>query len=237
MRDAVKIETHNSPLLVEIRAIRPSTSMGSSGARLVIHVPKAALVERVATSNGSVTLERVGGVAHVKSSNGSIRVEDASGDLDARTSNARIEVEGFKGNVSLRTSNGRITGTNLTGKCEAETSNSSINIRLQDAPTTPVRLTSSNGAIELALAEAPKGDIRAETSNGSITVHLPGNTAARVNADTSNASVSSEFDLLTQFSGERSKKDHMSGSIGTGGPSIDLTTRNGRISILKTAGN
>lgn len=235
LRDAVKLETHNSPSLVEVRAIHPSASTGNSGARLVIKVPKQAIVERVTSSNGSIRVEHVGNTTHVKTSNGGILVADASGDLDARTSNGQIEVERFNGALSAKTSNGKVRAEGVSGKCDVETSNASIDIRMNEATTAPVRLVTSNGAVTLTLDKAPKSDIRAESSNGSISVKLPASTAARINASTSNSSISSEFDVLTQGNGEHGKKDHLSGTIGSGGPTLDLTTRNGNIRILKTS--
>ncbi len=234
LRDAVKVETHNSASSVEIRASKPSSmSSGSSGARLVIKVPKQALVERVTSSNGAILVERVGSASHMKTSNGSIRVVDTAGDLELRTSNGQIEVERLKGNLSARSSNGKVRAEDVSGNCDVETSNASINIRVSEPTAAPVKLSTSNGAIELTMEKAPKGDIRAESSNGSITVKLPSNTGARVTADTSNSSISSEFDMMTQGGSDREKKNHLNGTIGSGGPTIDLTTRNGHIRILK----
>jgi len=237
LRDAIKLETHNSPSSVEVRAIHPSSSTGNSGVRMTIKVPKQAVVERVTSSNAAIRIEQVGAISHVKTSNGSIRITDASGDLDARTSNGQIDIERFNGSLSARSSNGRIRAEGVTGKCEVETSNASIDVRMDHATSAPVRLTTSNGAIELTLDKAPKSDIRAQSSNGSITLKLPRDAAARITADTSNSSISSEFDILTTSNGDRGKKDHMNGTIGSGGPAIDLETRNGSIRILKTSGS
>jgi DUF4097 and DUF4098 domain-containing protein YvlB len=78
--------------------------------------------------------------------------------------------------------------------------------------------------------KAPKDNIRARTSNGGITLHLPSATAARLIANTSNSSVSSEFDVSGRDQG---RKNHLEGAIGAGGPTIELTSRNGRIRVLR----
>jgi DUF4097 and DUF4098 domain-containing protein YvlB len=91
----------------------------------------------------------------------------------------------------------------------------------------------SNGSIDLTLGSAPKGDIRAETRNNGIKLHLPADTAAHVVADTSNGSISSDFSVSSK--GDERKK-HMDGVIGAGGPTIDLSTSNGSIHILKGSG-
>ena len=239
LRDAVKIETHNSPSLVEVRAIKPSVTRGNSGARLLIRVPRHAVVERVTTSNGPVRVERVAGAAHLRTSNGAIRVAETAGTLDARTSNGPVEIEQFSGSLVIRTSNGGIRAERIAGGLEAETSNGPINIRLDKAPAGPVRLTSSNGHIDVAMAESPKNDLRAETSNSAITLRLPASFSARVEADTSNSRVSTEFDELDrQFPAHGDDRHRrLSANIGGGGPTIVLHTSNGNIRILKSSLN
>jgi DUF4097 and DUF4098 domain-containing protein YvlB len=120
----------------------------------------------------------------------------------------------------------------MQGGLEAETSNGAIVARLENSPSIPVKLSSSNGSIELTMAKAPQSDIRAKTVNNSITLHLPTGTAARVSADTSNAKVSCDFDLTGE-----NDNGHLKGTIGAGGPSIELTSSNGSIHIVKGIGS
>src|SRR5947208_13589063 len=42
MRDAIRIEIHNTPGSIDIRAVKPSTRVGSMGARYTMHVPNTA---------------------------------------------------------------------------------------------------------------------------------------------------------------------------------------------------
>ena len=72
--------------------------------------------------------------------------------------------------------------------------------------------------------------MRAHTNNSNITVRLPGQVNARVSARTSNGSVSSDFELRVQ--GEFSKHS-MEGTIGSGGPLLDLSTSNSSIRLLR----
>ena len=235
LRDAVKIDVHNAPDSVEIRAVKPSTQMGNNGARFAMRVPRKALLDRVSTSNGQIKVRDVGSAAHLKSSNGSIMVSNVGGDVDAHTSNGAVEAETIQGGATLKSSNGRIRVESVGGPLEAETSNSSITARLDNAPSSTTRLTTSNGAIELTLTAAPKGDVRAETRNGAITLHLPPDTAAHVVADTSNGSISSDFPIASKSDGE-DRKRHVDGILGAGGPTIQLSTNNSSIHIVKGNG-
>ncbi len=209
--ERLRIETHNDADRVEVRAIRPSELRGNMGARLTVKMPKTAELDRVVTSNGSVTVTDVAAAPRVKTSNGGIDMNSVHGPLVLRSSNGHINVEHAEAAV------------------EAETSNSSI--KIHSAASAPIRASSSNGSITLDLGQAPKHDIRAHTSNSSITLHMPESSAARIKADTSNNSIQSDFDVAATSDGR--KKSHLSGTIGTGGPTIELSTSNGGIRLTK----
>ena len=239
LRDALKIDVHNTPEMVEIRAVRPSYERtGNMGARFTMHVPRKAMLDRITTSNGPVKVRDVGSAAHLKSSNGPIDVTNVSGDVDAHTSNGSVEADTIRGAATLKTSNGRIHAEDVSGALEAETSNNSITARLDTAPAATTKLVTSNGSIDLTLGSAPKGDIRAETRNNSIKLHLPADAAAHLVADTSNGSISSDFSVASRGDSDEEKKHrkHMDGLIGAGGPTIELSTSNGSIHILKGSG-
>ena len=226
---AIKIDVHHTASSVEIRAIRPASQFGNMGAKFTLHVPKNAELDRITTSNGKIDVQDVSRAAHLKTSNGSIRIAGVEGEVEAHTSNNSIDAESLGGSATLKTSNGHIHAEKIGGSLEAETSNSGIEARLD--PSAPVKLITSNGSIDLTLEKSPRSDIVAETKNNSITVHMPPDASAKVMADTSNASISSDFDVA----GGDKDKNHLSGSIGSGGHTVELSTRNGRIRIAKGA--
>jgi Toastrack DUF4097 len=231
LRDAIKIEIEHSPDSVYIRTVRPSDRRGNMGARYVIKVPRRTQLERVVSSNGAIHAMDVEGGARLKTSNGAVRAENLQGNLDAQTSNSSIEVQNLDGAATLRTSNGRVHADDVRGSLEANTSNSGIHVRLSKPDAgRPIKLGTSNGAIELTVDTLNNNDIRASTSNGGITVHLPANVNANLVADTSNSSINSDFDVQVQ--GSMSKR-HLEGKLGAGGPTIELTTSNGGIRLLK----
>jgi DUF4097 and DUF4098 domain-containing protein YvlB len=133
------------------------------------------------------------------------------------------------GDATVVTSNGHIHAERLRGSLQGTTSNGGINAVLE-AVSGPIRLETRNGSIDLRLPEKFTGDVHATTSNSGISLHLPPDASARVSARTSNASISSDFEMKVQ--GEFNK-NHMEGTIGSGGPFIDLSTTNGGIHLLK----
>ena len=147
----------------------------------------------------------------ISTSNGGIRVADGAGPTILRTSNGSIHIEDLKGSVEARTSNG------------------AIDARL-DSAAGPLKFETSNGSVQLRLPAKFDDDVRIHTSNGSITVRAPENLNARVSARTSNSKITSEFDVRSR--GDISRH-HLEGTIGAGGPLLDLSTSNGSINITR----
>jgi DUF4097 and DUF4098 domain-containing protein YvlB len=230
--DAIKIEINATPGSVRIRAVRPPDFYRNMGVRFSIRVPHKALLELISTSNGRIQMENIEGRARLRTSNGGIRISRVKGEVEARTSNGAIEAQEMDGNVNFHTSNGAIRAETAHGSFEGTTSNGSITARLNDpAPTWPVRAESSNGHIDLTVDAKQMPEVRASTSNSSILLRLPSSASARVRAGTSHSSITSDFDGLQ--SDDRHRHSELHGTIGSGGPLIDLSSSNGSIRILK----
>jgi hypothetical protein len=225
----LKIQVDHSPDSVSVRVIRPSMRRGNYGATFAIKVPRGVVLEHVTTSNGAIRASDGAGPARLKTSNGRVEVRRLKGPLNAETSNGSVELQDIDGAVEASTSNGHIRAEGIRGAFDGTTSNSSIHAAL-DKVDGAVRVQSSNGGIDLSLPPNAQSAVRAHTSNSGITLHMPGEVNARLVAGTSNASISTDFEM--RMRGEISKH-HIEGSIGNGGPLIDLSTSNGQIRIMK----
>jgi DUF4097 and DUF4098 domain-containing protein YvlB len=231
LRDAMKIDVATTGDTLHVRTVRPSERRGNMGAKYVIKVPRKIELDRITSSNGSIRVNDIEGAARLRSSNGGIRVTNMKGSVDAQTSNGSVEVQDLDGSAVLKTSNGRVHAEGVKGTLEAETSNGGINVHLTKAEAgRPVKLDTSNGSIELTVDSANQNDVFASTSNAGITVHMPPTIGARLRAHTSNGSISSDFEVQVQ--GQISKHS-LEGTIGSGGPVLDLSTSNGGIHLVK----
>jgi DUF4097 and DUF4098 domain-containing protein YvlB len=210
-RDAIKIQITPAADSISIRTVRPPERR-NCGARFVLKVPRRAELERIVSSNGAIRVRDVNGPARLRTSNGAMRVANLGGNLDGTTSNGSVEVDSVKGNCTLRTSNGRVRAQSVQGTLDAST---------------------SNGSVDAELGEVRNG-VRVATSNGGITLRLPGTINARLMARTSNASISSDFDVTTHGTKDR---HHLEGTIGSGGPVLDLSTSNGGIKVVRQQGS
>ncbi len=236
LRDRIKIDVQQSGGTISVRSIRPAGDVrGNMGVRYIIHVPRRVELSRIVSSNGGIKVERTEGRAELKTSNGQVRVESLNGQLTAQTSNGGVTVQDVSGNMSLRTSNGAIRAERVSAGVEASTSNGPITVQFNDkmeASSTPLKFESSNGRIDITLPAAPRSDVKARTSNSGITLRIPSEASARVKAETSHGQVKSDFpSSVTQMG--RGKTRSFEGTIGSGGPLIDLHTTNGSIQLLK----
>ena len=201
----------------------------NQGARLVIKIPRTARLDRLTSSNAAIRTTDGVGPARMRTSNGAIRVTDLNGGLEAQTSNGAIELMGVAGDVTMRTSNGRITAERIGGSVDADSSNGSIHLDIARADRA-IRVETSNGGVDLTLPAQFSSPVRVSSSNGGITLRLPETVNARILARTSNASISSDFEIRTQ--GEISR-NRLEGTLGSGGPLIDLSTSNSGIKLLR----
>ncbi len=230
--DAMKIDIVSNPDSIRIRTVRPVDRRGNLGARYVIRVPQKTELDRIESSNGSIRVETIDGDARLRTSNGSVRLDRVKGAAEVQTSNGSIELLEHGGAAVLRTSNGSVRADGIKGAFEATTSNARIEARvLEPEAHKPIRLTTSNGSINLTIDTLNGNEIRATTSNSSISVRMPPSLNAKLVARTSNGAIHTEFDVNTQ--GGKSSKNYLEGTLGAGGPLIDLATSNGTIRLTR----
>lgn len=229
--DRLKVEISDMPDSIRIRSIRPAERRGNMGVKYTLSIPRKAILERITSSNGSVRVAQIEGSGRIKTSNGSVRASDFKGNIDIATSNGAVELDVFSGGAIIRTSNGSIKARGVKGYFDADTSNGSVDAHIVEASSgKPVRVESSNGRINLQIDTLKDSDVQASTSNSSLTVKLPASLNARIKASTSNASIESEYDLTVKGTISKSR---LEGTIGSGGPLLDLHSSNGSIRIQK----
>lgn len=123
------------------------------------------------------------------------------------TVNGGIEVVDLTSDVRATTVNGDVD-VSTTGSAEAETVNGSIDVTMGAAP--------------------PDGGLTLETVNGSIELDLPDDVDAELDASWLNGGLESDLPiLLTGRMGRRNAR----GTLGDGGPLLELSTVNGSIRI------
>jgi hypothetical protein len=130
--------------------------------------------------------------------------------------------------LAARTVNGSIEGRGLDADAEAHTVNGSVTLETRGRAAAQT----VNGSVHARMgAMGAGGSLDFRTVNGSITLELPADAGAEVSASTVNGRVESDFPVTitrTGFIGRR-----LSGTIGRGGPKLELSTVNGGIHLKR----
>lgn len=120
--------------------------------------------------------------------------------------------------------NGDLFVTGVEGGINADTVNGSIEVR---GAAGEVELETVNGGIELELASASVERIDLSSVNGTIEIAVLG--SAEIRAETVNGRISNDFGLEVRKG--KYVGASMTGSIGGGGPRVEIETVNGGIVV------
>ena len=126
-----------------------------------------------------------------------------------------------------RTVNGGIDAQNMPADARATTVNGSVTVSAAGLATAET----VNGGINAEVGRADwQGSLQFETVNGGITVTLPANINADVSASTVNGDIDTDFPLEVRG---RFGPRRVSGTIGSGGRQLTLSTVNGGITLRR----
>jgi len=128
-----------------------------------------------------------------------------------------------------RTVNGEIEADGLDSPVVAATVNGSVRV----ATSGYARAETVNGSIVASLGSTDSSEpLSFSTVNGGIRVTLPAGLDAEVRAETVNGVIESEFPVTVQG---RVSKRRLHGTIGRGGPQIELETVNGSVALRSSS--
>jgi len=128
--------------------------------------------------------------------------------------------------AELHTENGGIEISNIDGEIRANTTNGGVTLRDLAGK---VRVTTVNGGVNVALngTQWHGEGLFAKSTNGGVSVKAPDHYSAHLIAATVNGGVSVDFPITIQGS----IRNHIDTQIGQGGPTIEVHTTNGGVSI------
>jgi hypothetical protein len=92
-----------------------------------------------------------------------------------------------------------------------------------------IHIENSNGEVTVTAVE-PLGNIQINNASDPVTLTLPPNAGFTINAKTDNGDFNSDFTLNVSGSDEHHTVE---GTVGKGGPKIDVQVRHGDLSIKK----
>lgn len=218
---------------------------------------------KISNSHGDVELTGIQGNSVINLRSGSVRAENLHGDLSLNGHLDDVTIENVQGSVrmtgdyfgsthlakiagpvhfqssrtdmemakldgDLQLDSGDLRVTSLAGPTRVITR--SKDIRLSDF-TGNVHIEDNNSDIELTPGKLPLGTLQIANHHGRIHLVLPADAAFQLEAHTTQGDISSDFSgVNVQSHGHGSQA---TGSIGSGGPQIELSTDRGDIEIRK----
>ncbi|MFJ1545121.1 DUF4097 family beta strand repeat-containing protein [Streptomyces sp. NPDC088246] len=143
---------------------------------------------RVKTSSGDVRLDTTGPL-QLTASHGSITVDRVEGMAEITTSSGSLRVGTVDGPAVLKNSHGTTTVGTATGELRVNGANGDINIERAEGS---VAATTAHGT--LRVAEVARGTVRLETSYGAIEVGIREGTAAWLDVSSGRGQVRNTLD-------------------------------------------
>ncbi len=212
---------------------------------LSVHVPKRANVS-VENRNGKVALRDLTGAQEVKNGFGDVDIRDVTGSVQIHSNHGEVHLDNVSDSVTIENSFAPIVVSNVHGNLKISGSNNSVdvlhvdkdldvesrfqNIDIRD-PRGAVNVRNRNGDIGVAFTQSPARDVNISTEFGSVTLEISGNASFGADIKTHFGEIHTDFPELRQ---NKEGADHAAtGSVGTGGPSIKVETRNGEVRIRK----
>ena len=159
---------------------------------------------KASSGSGNVSDDGVGVNAKLSTGSGSIRATALQGGFTLATGSGSIHAEqAGEGDVTARTGSGSIDLKNLRGGLNAATGSGSI--KLAGTPLSPWRVRTGSGSVEF----------------------WSGSSGFQLDASTGSGSVHCDREVKQGTT----KRHHITGSVGSGGPTVRISTGSGDIRI------
>jgi DUF4097 and DUF4098 domain-containing protein YvlB len=128
----------------------------------------------------------------------------------------------------LTIDNDSLNANQVLGPVVLKTSSKDITLdRVQGS----VDITNSNGPVEVTNA-APIDTISIQNHHGSVDLGLPAGAGFVLNAQTRNGDMENDFNLSPE---ENDETKTLRGHVGAGGPSVNIVTSDGDVTVRKTS--
>jgi hypothetical protein len=223
IEESPPIEQEGNVIRVGGRAMEEeSLYEGVSISYRIVTPSETALVSK--SGSGSQTLGDVKGPVEATAGSGSIRIDGVGGSLQVKTGSGSIDARAVQGAITASAGSGRIE-LEQTGEGDVSVHSGSGGVRVRGVRG-GLSVSTSSGSIR-AQGEMAR-DWSLEASSGGITVELPPDASFELDASTNSGGIDSERPLTV--TGRMSRRT-LRGTVGTGGPRLEVETSSGSIVI------
>lgn len=173
-----------------------------------LHVSNTGAACKVLSHSGDVDLSGLTGIVEIQNSSGDVRVADCEvTTLAMEGKSGDIVFQRIRGNINARTANGDVALRECAGKT--------------------VAVESISGDVRLDLTEPVRGNVNVRTVNGDTVVAIADGSDCRVSLSTLRGDVHCDIILRD----EARMEQHVTGRLGDGSGTIDISAVNGDVSM------
>ncbi len=147
---------------------------------------------------------------------GDTHFERLHGPISFHTSRTQLNLGRLDGEISI-SPHADLTANQITGPTILKTRSRNINF---DSVIGDIDITNSDGSVDIT-GLPPLGNVQVENKNGEINLSVPMHSNFTVDAETKGGEINNNLNLSTSSSNNRTA---ISGSVGHGGPRINLHT-------------
>jgi DUF4097 and DUF4098 domain-containing protein YvlB len=159
---------------------------------------------------------------------GDIDVRNAPKGVHYSSSRSNLQLGGVSGELKMDT--GDINLSRASGPVVINARNQDLSLDEVDGQ---IQISDNRGDIAVSFSKPPKSPINITDDSGDVTLTLPDNSAFTVSADSKSGNISSDFAPDSGSSGVISNH-HLDATHGSGGPTIQISTKYGDIHINKS---
>ncbi len=160
---------------------------------------------------------------------GDAHFEHIRGPIKFHTSRTDFQLGRLDGEIEIG-SNAELSASNAVGPVTLTTYSRNITL---DRISGDVFVTNRNGSVDV-ISAPPLSNVTVENRNGSVSLSVPEQASFAYQFDANNGDIQSEFSQIRVPDGGLQKKD-ISGSVGSGGPLLRITTTQGDVSLKKAS--
>ncbi|MGD0112938.1 MAG: DUF4097 family beta strand repeat-containing protein [Armatimonadota bacterium] len=179
-----------------------------------------------AAGSGNATLKSVAGAATAKSGSGNVTAENMHGGIAAESGSGNVDLSLVRGRAYAHTGSGDVNLADIDGSdITAESEHGSVS--LDDAGGANIRARTHSGDVRVSVKKPFSGTMEIHTGSGDASLALPPGSDCRIEARTGSGSVNNELTMKVESSSERA----VTGYLGKGAGSVQITTGSGDVSL------
>lgn len=176
---------------------------------------------------GEVGVSNIGGDVTIQGDfYGPIRVHNVQNTTRYTSSRSNLTVGPLSGQMEM--DSGDLTASDVNGSFTLTTANKDVTL---DNISGRIDLTDRRGDISIHFAQPPRDDVRIADESGNIDITLPAHSNFVISAISRNGDIDNGFEEAGLKSSTSGETTVLSGTHGSGGPHITLSTTYGTISI------